>query len=115
MFGRQGADDFGAFEWRLPQQGLGVAHGKPAAEIIALRLIATAGDQKSQLLRRLDAFGHHVAIHCMPQADDGIHDRGIVIGDRQVMDETSIDLERANGKALQITEARIAGAEIVNR
>ena len=61
-----------------------------------------------------DAFGHHLQLEVVREADDGQSDFSLVGIRRDIANESAIDLERIEREALQIGEARIAGPEIID-
>ena len=92
-------------------QRFGRAHG--LAEIEALPVIAAHPRQVGGLLFAFRAFRHHFHAEIMRQRDDGTDDeRRVAIGGH-LCDEGAVHLQRIEGETLQIGEARIACAEIV--
>ena len=85
------------------------------AEQVALHFIAPRLAQEVELLGGLDAFGHHAQVQLVAERDDRLHDHGVVGIGGQIDDERTVDLELVDRKALQVAEARIAGAEIIDR
>ena len=55
---------------------------------------------------QLEAVGH---------GDNGAADGGVIAVFGDVMDERLVDLDPVDGESFQVTEGRIAGAEIVDR
>ena len=73
------------------------------------------GDQELRLLLRFNALGDdaqaEVPGHRQHQLDDG----GVVDVVRRVVHEALVDLQLVQGEALQVGQAGIAGAEVVDR
>src|SRR6516165_5420271 len=70
--------------------------------------------QLLELLPALDPFGNHLDVQMARHGDDGAHDREVAEVGHQVAHEAAIDLERVHPPALEVREARIAGAEVVD-
>ena len=89
--------------------------GAGLAEAVALHRMHAGGAQEEMLLGGLDAFRRHLHAQTAAEADHGVDDgRGIGrFFDRA--HEAGIDLELVEREAPQIEQARIAGAEIVER
>src|SRR5580658_2995063 len=88
--------------------------GYRAAEVIALYLIAGVLAQDLHLLGGLDALRDHLQAQIAPQGDDGANDRRIIRVAGDVLDERAVDLQTIHREALQGTQARIAGAEVID-
>src|ERR1700733_2445846 len=86
-----------------------------ATEIEPLRLVALVRAKKPQLLERLDPLRDHAQLEALRHADHGGDDAGILARRRDLGDERLIDLERVDRKFLEIAQARIARAEVVDR
>ena len=71
--------------------------------------------EKFELLDRLHAFCGHVEHQLLRDRDDRADDRRVVriIGD--VADEGLVDLEPGDREALEVAQARIPSAEIIER
>ena len=63
----------------------------------------------------LDAFGDHLQPQRPPHVDDRAHDRAVALVAGQALDEATIDLQLPDRDPLQVGQARIAGAEVVDR
>ena len=50
----------------------------------------------------------------MREADNSQRDRHVIGIERHVFDERAVDLQRAHRKALEISERRVPGAEVVD-
>src|SRR5690242_16474261 len=84
-------------------------------EAIPLDLVAAVRREQLELLLRLNAFGHHFEPEAVSEADDRERDHRVFGVGRDVADEGIVDLESVDRKALQIRQARIPGAEVVDR
>ena len=73
------------------------------------------GAQEQVLLGGLHAFRRHLHAEAAAEADHGVHDRRGVGGLLDREHEAAVDLELVEREAAQIEQARIAGAEIVER
>ena len=62
----------------------------------------------------LDAFGHDAQVQLLRQGDDGGHDGRILVVVLQLVHEAAVDLQLGGRQALQVQQARIAGAEVVD-
>ena len=80
-----------------------------------MRLGAGLGLEELQLARCLHTLGNGLHAQAGGHADDGAHNGFVVgvVGD--VAHEGLVDLDLVDLKLLQITQGRIAGAEVVNR
>lgn len=87
--------------------------GRPADKI-ALEEVASAADEKIALRASLDAFGGHLDPERTRQRDDRRDDGALFLVTGRVGDEAAVDLQLVHRKALQVGEARIARAEIVD-
>ena len=77
-------------------------------------MFGAIGAQEGELVPGLHALGNDVEIEPVAHLDDRRDDRGIVAVDGSVDHKRAIDLQRVNRKPLQVTQARIARAEIVD-
>ena len=90
--------------------------GRPRfCEQKTLHLVAAGEPQQHALLVGLDAFGQHLHAERVTERDDGLDDGAGMAGGAQRTDEGAIDLDLAEREFLQVAQARIAGAEIVER
>ena len=71
--------------------------------------------QIAQLLDPLDALRHHGQLQAVRQGDHRRGDGGAISVQVNVPDKRPVELQRDDGKAPQIFELAIAGAEIVDR
>ena len=82
---------------------------------MSLKTIAAMLDEPLHLSLRLDAFGYHIDPQTMGQADDRSDD-DLAFGVRlEILDEVLVDLQRVEGKVLQVAQGGIVGTEIVER
>src|SRR3569832_1685305 len=84
-------------------------------EIIALYEVTALVAQEIELLHGLHALCYHLHLEAMGHEDDGARKHGIAGIGGEIVDERTVDLEHLHGEALQIAQARIAGAEVVHR
>src|SRR6185295_15560765 len=96
-------------------QGPEVLDRHGAGEEVALRLVAAVQAQELDLGRGLDALGDHGGAQGARHLDDGAHDRRVARLAPDAGDEGAVDLERRHRKAREVREARVAGAEVVDR
>lgn len=80
-----------------------------------LRERAALVEQEVDLADRFDPLGDHVEAEAGGKADDGAHNRRVVLIMLDVADEALVDLERVDGVALEVRQRSEAGAEIVER
>src|SRR6185437_7500186 len=83
-------------------------------EVKALVLIAAEGAQEPELIGRLHPFRDHLEPQAVRQGDDRLHDGGIGLA-AELAHERAIDLQLVDREAPQIVDARIAGAEVIDR
>ena len=88
--------------------------GRPA-EAEALHVVDARGTQEQMLLGGLDALRRHLHAETAAEADHGVNDRRGVGRLLDAVHEAPIDLEFVERESAQIKQARIAGAEIVER
>ena len=79
-----------------------------------LRQPARQRAQEGGLLLGLHALGGDAQVQPAGHRDDGGDDGRIVGIMAQVLDERAVDLQRVDGEALQVRQARVAGAEVVD-
>ena len=77
--------------------------------------MTAARAEKFELLARGHAFGNHAQSQPARQGDDRLRDRGVARVGFDVGDERNVDLERVDREVLQVRQARVPGAEIVDR
>ena len=71
--------------------------------------------QKVQLFLKLDAFRDDTQAKFFSHRQDRRTNRGIVIVIMQILYERAVDLERVQGKLLQVAQRRISRAEVIDR
>src|SRR6202171_78194 len=89
--------------------------GPRSAEQKSLSLMTALRAQAAQLSLGLDAFGGDRHAEAYAEADDRTHDSLRVAISAEVPHERLIDLDLVERKTSEITQTRIAGAEIVHR
>src|ERR1700720_1311668 len=100
---------------RLPGQvARAVLRRRRPGKEIPLRISAAELAQLLELLPTLDTFRNHLDVQMPGHGDDGADDGEIAHVGHQVTHETAVDLERIHAPALQVREARVANAEIID-
>src|SRR5882762_9475450 len=100
---------------RLPGQvARAVLRRRRPGKQISLRIRAAELAQLLELLPTLDTFRNHLDVQMAGHGDDGTDDGEIAQVRHQVTHETAVDLERIHAPALQVREARVANAEIID-
>src|SRR5882672_7076188 len=103
---------------RLQRPGRQKAHHRlgrdRSGEEVSLPLLATMRAQEFQLLRSLDSLGDHPQSERMRERNHRLSDRRIVPGLVHPVHERAVDLQAVDRQPRQITQARIACAEIVH-
>src|ERR1700745_3330268 len=119
---RRSARDSYFLIWTCDRVGLGrgeamvnLSRGHRPAEAVALHRMHAGGAREQMLLAVLDAFRCDLHAETAAEADDGMNDGRGIGGLLDRAHETRIDLELVEWKTPQIKQARIAGAEIVER
>src|SRR4029079_4403253 len=85
------------------------------SEEIALPLLASHADKKVGRGAVLDTFGHDHEAELLAETDGRADDRRVIGICKQIGHERPVDLESVERKLLQIAQARISGAEIVEQ
>src|SRR6185295_5723002 len=85
------------------------------AEQEALAVVAPVVVQEGKLGIVLDAFGENFDPEAARQPDDGAHDRRVVVVRGDVPNERLVDLERIQRQTLEVAQARVTRAEVVDR
>src|ERR1051326_3740806 len=88
---------------------------KGPAEVEALRLIALAALQESELVLGFHTFGDHAQTQRPRDGDHSRDDRAVALIRGDAGDEGAVDLHRVERESLQVVERRVAGTEVVNR
>src|SRR6478672_8575185 len=83
-------------------------------EVEPLGFVATFVSKKCNLLDAFHALCDHLESQRVGERDDGPRDRAVLLVVRQSTHELAVDLQRADRKPLEICQARIAGAEVVD-
>src|ERR1700686_5067118 len=100
---------------RLPVQvDPAVLRRRRPGKQISLRISAAELAQLPELLPTLDTFRDHLDVQMPGHGDDGADDGEIAHVGHQVTHETAVDLERIHAPALQVRQARVANAEIID-
>ena len=86
-----------------------------AREVVALAEVAADLAQHVELRAGLDALGDDLEADGLGEADDQAHERRVVVGEREALDELARDLQRVERQVAQVAERRVAGAEVVER
>ena len=84
-----------------------------AAKVIALALFAADGREQIGCRAVFDAFGDHGQAELLAQPNRRAHDRGVVGVAQQLEHERAVNFQAVEREFLQVAEARIPGAEIV--
>src|SRR6266404_7052426 len=95
-----------------PEQRGEFLGGQRPAEIVALPLRAALLLEECALLSSFDPFRHHAHTQTGPHADHGADEADIV---RTIAHEGVIDLQSADRKALQTSQACVTGTEVIER
>ncbi len=91
-----------------------LCRGNRAAEEISLNFIAAVVAQESELGVGFHTLGDDRELQGMPQLDDGSDDgRGIGVFSH-IAHEGLVDLEFVHGQPLQVREAGVARAEVID-
>src|SRR5438132_3339607 len=105
---------FGRKSLALPDQSLelvrpdGRAHEKP------LKLVAVDFPKEPELGIRLHTLGNDTQVQAPCHGHNGGDDSGVVLISCYIVDKGAIDFDGVDWKALQVTERRITGAEVVD-
>ena len=85
------------------------------AEPVALHLVALVGGQQRRLAFAFDAFGEHLHLQLVRHRDDGARDRHVFRRRGDVGHQRAVDLDHVHRQPAQVAQARVAGAEVVER
>ena len=102
-------------ESRVSKQRGRIGRGARPRIEISLGLVAALRLQEFALLGRLDPFGEHPQAEPVRERDDRLRDGGVAAALRHRGDERAVDLETVDRQSGEIAQARIAGAEVVDR
>src|SRR6266849_6024417 len=95
------------------ERAIGLRHWP--GEQVALHLVTAGEPQQHALLLGLDPFDDHRHAERAAERVDGLDDHPAVRGLVERRHEAAVDLELVEGERLQVAQARIAGAEVVER
>jgi hypothetical protein len=79
-----------------------------------LTIVTSGLSQERCLLGPFDPFGHGVEAEPASKPNDGMYDLQAAGLGQHFSDERAIDLKFVNVELVQITQARISGAEIID-
>ena len=82
-------------------------------EEITLSVPTLQRPKPGQLIFRLYPFRDHLNPQIARQHDDGLHDLAALIA-LHPADERAVDLQRPNKEVVEVAQARVADAEVVN-
>ncbi|EKD39902.1 MAG: hypothetical protein ACD_75C00256G0002 [uncultured bacterium] len=99
---------------RLPQQEFDFRGGQRPAEVEPLHLVAAMAPKIAELPFGLDALGDNLEVEVMAEGDDGLGDRRTAWVVGHLADKGDVHFQFVEGKPLEVAEAGIAGAEIVD-
>ena len=80
---------------------------------MSLTQIAAMGKQCFQLFLALDALGQDAHLEHASKIEDGLQDRPLLAWNRQVGNQTAVDLHQINGQTDEVVHRGQAGAEVV--
>src|SRR4051794_14972820 len=86
-----------------------------AREVEALAVFRAQLAEARELLLRLDALGDDFHTERLRHAQHGAHDRAVALVLPQPAHERAVDLDDVEREALEISERRVAGPEVVQR
>ena len=101
--------------YALAQRELEIRGLNGLVEEEALTQLAAEILQAVQLLLQLDPFGDRLQLQRFAQRDHRARERRLRVASAHIVDERLVDLEDVDREALQVSERRVAGAEIVDR
>ena len=105
-----------AVSWRsLIAQSSSARAGHRLGEQEALQLVAAHLHQDLLLALVLDPLGDDLQAERVRELDDGVDDRPGVGAVLEVHDEAAVDLQLLGRELAQVGQARVAGAEVVDR
>ncbi|MDT4821239.1 hypothetical protein FQZ97_544090 [compost metagenome] len=82
--------------------------------VIALHLVAAGCAQEAQLPNILHPLGDDPDAEVVADGDHRAHQGGAIGFGDHIVDEAAVDLQLAEGEALEVADRRIAGTEIVD-
>ena len=80
----------------------------------ALTRVAVGALQVLELGQVLDALAEGLEVERLAQVDEGLDERGRLLGGGDALDEGAVDLERVDRELTQVGERAVAGAEVVD-
>jgi hypothetical protein len=89
--------------------------GQRPAEEAALSFRTVPGPKEGELFRRFDALGNHPLLEVLAHINYGGDNGRIIRVARNLLDKGLVNLQDIDGKLLEISEAGIAGAEVIHR
>src|SRR5581483_5009525 len=92
-----------------------VGRRRRAAEQVPLPVVDADLAHERHRLAVLDPLGDRLLTECAREAHDRLDDRATGRVARRVADELTVDLQVLNREPLQVREAAVAGAEVVER
>ena len=99
----------------LQQPGRQLVGRHGARVVVALGLMAVIEIQEAGQFGGLHALGDDLQLEAARHADDGAHDGGIIRVADDVAHERLVDLELVHREPLEVGQAGIPGAEVVDR
>src|SRR5687767_1986199 len=84
------------------------------AEEVPLEFVAAMGSEEPCLFLGLDAFSDYANLEGLADGDDRRHDRSVASAAADVLYERLVDLERVDGKPLQVVQRRMTDAEVID-
>ena len=91
-----------------------VVHRQRTTEAIALQLIATQSRQRLRRRQVLHSLCHHLQPQRVAQRYHRMHDGSVRAVVQHAVDKGLVHLEFVDLKALQIRQAGVAGAKVIN-
>ncbi len=81
-----------------------------------MRILAADGAQEAHVIGRLHALRHDLLAELVPERHDRAHDgRACAVLRAGRLHQSPVDLDRVEGKPLQVGQRGVAGAEVVER
>src|SRR5580765_7540486 len=98
-------------------EALEIVGGHRPGEMVALHLVAGMFLQELELRAGLHALAHHLELEIVRERDDRLGDDALVRLSRSLdgLHERLVDLERADRQLREVRQARVTGAEVVDR
>ncbi len=99
----------------MPHHGRDGVFVEGATEVVALHGAASETAQDEDVFGRFDPFDDADEVQVAAEIDDRLDDVAAGLFRRQARHEAAIDLDLVDRQAVDVTEAGIAGAEVVER